>query len=312
MIHRKPPSRRPRTKRTPPEAFIHALKTHQVDAIVGDRHIMVVRLKEAEEQLDNSRDQLRALAERLQSIRENERAVIAREIHDEFGQTLTALELGLSWLARKATPGQQPLQKKIGSLSALVTTMMQSVQRIAEELRPGVLDELGLLKTLQSEAREFKGHTGIPCVFMTNMRKAKFDRAGSIAIFRIVQAALTNVARHARASKARVVLRKSKHELTLTVKDNGIGIRARLVSDRNSLGIIGMRERAIALDGTLSLSGSRGKGTTLRVRIPLSRVLIGAENAIHSFIQPARAIESSRMKSLKTLEGTYGNRRAGG
>lgn len=304
MSHRERPVHRPKIRMKEAQALVHALKTHQVDGIVGERHIMVCRLKQMEEKLENSRDQVRALAASLQSMRENERAVIAREIHDELGQTLTGLELGLSWLARKATPRQQPLQEKIRSLSALVTTMMQSVRRIAGELRPGVLDELGLVKTLKSEAREFKGHTGIPCVFVTNMGKAKFDRAGSVAIFRIVQAALTNVARHARASRAMVALRKSKHDLTLTVNDNGKGIRAHLVSNRNSLGIIGMRERAIALDGSLSLRGSRGKGTTLRVQIPLSRVLIGAENAIHAFVQPAPASEPSRMKRLKTLGGT--------
>lgn len=300
MSHRKQPVHRPKIRMKEAEAIVHALKTHQVDGIIGERHVMVCRLKEVEEKLENSRDQVRALAASLQSIRENERTVIAREIHDELGQAITALELGLSWLARKATPQQQPLQKKIGSLSALVTTMMQSVRRIAGELRPGVLDELGLVKTLQSEAREFQGHTGIQCGFGTNIgTSSKFDRAGSIAVFRVVQAALTNVARHARASRAMVTLRKNKHDLTVTVKDNGKGIRAHLPSNPGSLGIIGMRERAIALDGTLTLTGSKGKGTTLTVQLPLSRVLIGTGNVIHSFIQPAPAIKPSRMKRLK-------------
>ncbi len=278
MSHRKPPSRQPRAKRTQPEAYIHALQTHQVDAIVGERHIMFVRLKEAEEELENSREQLRALTKRLQSIREEERAVIAREIHDEFGQTLTCLQLGLAWAACKVTPQQQSLNEKFKTLSALVTTMMQSVQRIADELRPGVLNELGLVKTLQSESREFQGHTGIRCGFETNIGKSsKFGRAGSIAIFRVVQAALTNVAQHADASRVMVGLRKSRQELTLTVKDNGKGIFPHVVSSRTSLGIIGMRERAIALAGTLTLRKSRGKGTILTVRIPLSQILSGKD-----------------------------------
>lgn len=297
MNHRKPPSHRPKTERTQTEAITHVLKTHQVDAIVGDRHIMVVRLKEAEKKLEDSRDQLRALAEKLQSTRENERTVIAREIHDEFGQTLTCLQLGLSWVAGKVAPKQQPMREKIRSLSVLVTTMMQSVQRIADELRPGVLDELGLVKTLQSETREFQKHTGIRCGLETNIGHAsKFDRTGSIAILRVVQAALTNVARHARASRARIVLRKSKQDLTLTVNDNGKGIRAHLVFNRNSLGIIGMRERVIALGGTLTLAGSRSKGTTLRVQIPLPRFLAGGgaeREVVRSLIQPAPAIKSS-------------------
>lgn len=275
MSPRKPPVRRPKIRMKEAEALVHALKTHQVDGIVGQRYIMVCRLKEVEEKLESSRDQVRALAASLQSIREDERALIARELHDELGQTLTGLELGLSWLARKATPKQGPFQKKIGSLSVLVTTIMQSVRRIAEELRPGALDELGLVKTLKSEARAFKEHTGIPCRFETNMGRAAFDRAGSVAVFRIAQAALTNIARHAHASRASMSLVKRTPHLILMVSDNGKGIARKRVSSAHSLGIIGMRERALMLDGTLTLSGSKGKGTTLRVRVPLSRVLIG-------------------------------------
>jgi signal transduction histidine kinase len=275
MSKQKPPYLELETKMKEAEELVHALRTQQVDAIVGERQIMLVRLKQAEENLKSSRNQLRALAAYLLSVRENERAVIAREIHDEFGQALTSLQLGLSWIAAKVTPKQQPLQEKIRSLSALVTTMIRSVRRIADELRPGVLDELGLVKTLKSEAREFEGHTGIKCRFRTNTGKAKFDRVGSVAVFRIAQAALTNVARHAEASRAVLALMKRKKDLILTVYDNGKGIPREKVSSHNSLGIIGMRERVLALDGALTLTGSKGKGTTLRARIPLSRVLIG-------------------------------------
>ena len=272
MSDPKPPTHESKIKGKEAEAFIHALRTHQVDAIVGERHIMILRLKQAEENLKKSRDQVRALATSLQSIRENERAVIARDIHDELGQKLTSLELGLSWLAQ-VTPKQKPLQEKIRSLSALATTLIQSVRRISDELRPGVLEELGLVKTLKWEARKFKEHTGIPCLFDTDMGKAKFNPAGSVGIFRIAQAALTNIARHASASRARITLVKKTDHLILTVNDNGKGIAKKRVWSSDSLGIIGMRERALALDGLLSLRGSTGKGTTLTVRIPLSRVL---------------------------------------
>jgi signal transduction histidine kinase len=152
---------------------------------------------------------------------------------------------------------------------------MRSVKNIASELRPGVLDELGLVKTLKSEAREFEGHTGIQCRFETNTAKAKFDRSAAVAIFRIVQAALTNVARHAHASRARIALMKRKNGLVLTVTDNGKGISRKLIYGHDSLGITGMRERALALGGTFTLGGSRSKGTVLTVQIPLSRVIIG-------------------------------------
>jgi signal transduction histidine kinase len=273
MSHRNSAARRMKTRMDEAEALVHALKTHQVDAIVGEHHVMVVRLKQAEEQLQNSRDELRALAGNLQFLRENERTAIARELHDEFGQTLTSLQLGLSWIARRVTPQQEPVRAKVTSLSALVTTMIRSVKRIATELRPGVLDELGLVKALQSEVREFEGHTGIRCRIETNLEKAKLTRVVSLALFRITQAAITNVARHAQASSAMITLMKHHDDLMLRVKDNGKGITRKSIGNRNSLGIIGMRERAIALGGTLTLRGSKGKGTTLTVRIPLPQIV---------------------------------------
>jgi signal transduction histidine kinase len=274
MSNQKPPYRELETKMKAAAELIHALRTQQVDAIVGERHIMLVRLKQAEENLKSSRNQLRALAAYLLSARENERAVIARELHDEFGQALTSLQLGLSWISRKLIPGQQPLQEKIRSLSATTTSLIRSVKNIASELRPSVLDELGLVKTLKSEAREFEGHTGIQCRFKTNTAKAKFDRSAAVAIFRIVQAALTNVARHAHASRVLIALIKRKNDLILTVMDNGKGIAMKLIHRHDSLGITGMRERALALGGTFTLGGSRTRGTKLTVQIPLSRVII--------------------------------------
>ena len=274
MSHRKPPVPRTKIKMKEAEALVRALKTHQVDGIVGERHIMICRMKEAEEKLEKSRDQVRALAARLQLLRETERATIARELHDEFGQTLTTLQLGLSWIARKVTPQQQPVRARALFLSSLVTSMIQSVKRIAVELRPGTLDELGLVKTVQSEVKAFEEHTGIRCKLEINLGQARVNRLGSVAIFRIVQAALTNISRHAHASRAAIALRKKNKDLiVLTVHDNGKGITKQLADSHNSIGIIGMRERVLSLDGTLTLRGSPGKGTTLTVRIPLSRIL---------------------------------------
>src|SRR6266576_101555 len=201
MSDQKPPYRELETKMKEAEELIHVLRTQQVDA-----------------NLKSSRNQLRALASYLLSARENERAVIARELHDEFGQALTSLHLGLSWISRKLTLGQRPLQEKIRSLLATTTSLIRSVKNIATELRPGVLDELGLVKTLKSEAREFEGHTGIPCRFKMNIAKTKFDRSAAVAIFRVVQAALTNVARHAHASRTLIAWMKRKNGLILTVK----------------------------------------------------------------------------------------------
>ena len=275
MSDQKPPYRELETKMKEAEELIHALRTQQVDAIVGERHIMLVRLKQAEENLKSSRNQLRALAAYLLSVREDERTMIARELHDEFGKALTGLQLGLSWISRKLTPRQQPLQEKIRSLSAATTNLIRSVKKIASELRPGALDELGLVKTLKSKAREFEGLTGIRCGFDTNTGNVKFDRPAAVAIFRIAQAALTNVARHAHASWTQITLMKKKNGLILTVMDNGKGISRKLIYSHDSLGITGMRERALALGGTFTLAGSRSKGTIMTVQIPLSRAIIG-------------------------------------
>jgi signal transduction histidine kinase len=269
-----PAARRPKkTGIREAEAVLHALRTHQVDAIVGDRHVSYVRLKQVELELERSRDQLRALAARLESQRENERAAIAREIHDELGQSLTSLQLGVAWLACTVTTTPR-VRAKLASMSALLTAAIRSVREVAVRLRPGLLDELGLVKTLREEARAFKEHTGIPCRFETNLRNATCDREGSIAVFRIVQAALTNVARHSHASRAGIALMKKGTNLVVTVKDDGRGITRRQLAKPGACGVIGMRERARALEGTLALGRSRGKGTTLTVHIPLSRLLI--------------------------------------
>jgi signal transduction histidine kinase len=257
------------------EGLARALRTHQVDAIVGERHVMLVRLKQAEDNLESSRDQLRALAAHLLSVRDSERVAIARELHDEFGQALTSLQLGLSWLSRNVTEGPRPVQTKIRSLTATTTSLIRSVRNITVELRPGALDELGLVKTLESTAREFKEYAGIPCGFRTNAAGVTFDRLTAVAVFRIVQAGLTNVARHAHASRVMVALMKTRTDLILTVKDNGKGMSAKRAGNQTSLGLIGMRERALAVGGVFTFGGSRGKGTILTARIPLSRARRG-------------------------------------
>ena len=279
MNHQAPPHRGSADTLTGAEGLERALRTHEVDAIVGDRDIMFVRLKQTEDELESSRNQLRALTAHLLSVRDSERLAIARELHDEFGQALTSLHLGLAWLARNVAPGQKPLLTKIRSLSEATTDLIRSVRDITVELRPGALDELGLAKTLKSSAREFESSAGIPCRFRTNAAGVRFNRPAAVAVFRIVQAALTNVARHARASSVLVALRTGRHDLIVTVKDDGTGITRRLVESQCSLGITGMRERTLALGGTLTLTGSRREGTLLKAQIPLSRVVAGPDRA---------------------------------
>jgi len=273
MSHQTHPHSESANVLTGAEGLERALRTHEVDAIVGDRDIMFIRLKQTEDDLETSRNQLRALTAHLLTVRESERLAIARELHDEFGQALTSLHLGLAWLARNVAPEQKPLLTKITSLSEATTDLIRSVKNITVELRPGALDELGLAKTLRSSAGEFERSVGIPCSFRTNAASVRFNRPAAVAVFRIVQAALTNVARHARASRVRVALRTGRRDLIVTVRDDGTGITRRLVESECSLGITGMRERALALGGTLTLTGSRREGTLLKAQIPLSRVV---------------------------------------
>src|SRR4029453_13859505 len=168
-MNKTPRPRRQKTTTQEAEAVVHALRTHQVDAIVGERPVSFVPLQQVELELQSSRDQLRVLATRLEFQRESERAEVAREIHDELGQSLTSLQLGLAWLTYTVTL-PPPGRAKLASMSALVRTTIRSVKQVAIRLRPGVLDELGLVKTLRSEALKFTEHTGVQCRFETNLR----------------------------------------------------------------------------------------------------------------------------------------------
>lgn len=221
--------------------------------------------------LHASREQLRALSAHLQSIREEERTYIAREIHDELGQTLTALMMDLSWLEdrlEKSSETQRTLVEKTGSMMTLVDSTMVTVRKIAAELRPGVLDELGLRAAVEWQAAEFERRTGIRCRLDTNLEEADMDQAHATAFFRILQESLTNIARHARATAVDLTLTDDEDDLILTVHDNGRGISTNSLADPRSLGLLGMRERARQLGGEVSIEGVAGKGTCVSVRIP--------------------------------------------
>jgi len=255
------------------DGIVHALRTHQVDAIVGERHVMLVRLKQAEEDLSASRNQLHALALRLLSIRDDERIALARELHDEFGQALTSLQLGLSWVVRQVSTAPAPVHLRLAAMLDTTTDLMQSVRDIAAGLRPGPLDELGLVKTLRATVHECAASTGLACTFTTNATHLAFNQAAALALYRIVQAALTNVTRHARASQVAVALRIHRGLLILTITDNGREVTRTQVVNPLSVGISGMRERTLALGGTFTLAGTRGAGSRLEARFPLMRVV---------------------------------------
>jgi PAS domain S-box-containing protein len=225
--------------------------------------------KEAEERLRTSREQLRSLSAYLESVREEERKNMAREIHDELGQTLTALKIDLSWLTKRSSNEQELVLEKTKSMSKLVDTAIQTVQRISAELRPGILDDLGLAAALEWQVGEFEKLTEIKCEFPSKPRDIVLDQDRSTAIFRIFRETLTNVVRHANATKVKVGLKEESGKIVLRVRDNGKGIGEKQISDPKAFGIIGMRERVRPWRGEVKISGSPGKGTTVVVSIPL-------------------------------------------
>lgn len=234
----------------------------------------ITERKRAEEQLKNSREKLRALSAHLQSVREEERTRIAREIHDELGQELTGLKIDLSWLAKRLseqshTTTRAVLLDKIKSMSESIDTTIQSVRRISSELRPGVLDAFGLTAAIEWQTQEFQNRTGINCEHTLPSENIVLEQDRSTAMFRIFQEILTNVARHADATRVNLSMKQDAGDLVLEMRDNGRGITEAEISDNQSLGLLGMRERALLLGGEINISGIQGKGTEVTVRIPL-------------------------------------------
>lgn len=225
--------------------------------------------KRTEQALKDSLDQLHDLSARLQSIREEEQTRLAREVHDELGQSLTGLQLGLTWLGEKLDHHQHRLQEKVTSLLAILGATIQSVQRISAVLRPAMLDDLGLIAAMEWQARVFENHTGIPCAFSSSIGNIEPDRTRATAVFRILQESLTNVARHAGATRVTVAFRRIERVLVLVVQDDGKGIAGNVLSDHRSLGLIGMRERVHEFGGNITISCPPNGGTVVTARIPL-------------------------------------------
>ena len=224
---------------------------------------------QAEKELEHSRQELRNLSTHQQTVREEERTRIAREIHDELGQTLTALKMDMAWLKNHLPAGMKPLHAKVQQMSKLADATIESVHRIATELRPGLLDDLGLSAAIEWQAADFQNRSGIACKATLAADDLELDRDLATALFRIFQETLTNIARHAGATRVEVSLERIEERIVLTVADNGRGITRRESEDDGAFGIIGMRERAHLWGGELRISGSREEGTTVAVAIPL-------------------------------------------
>jgi len=222
--------------------------------------------KQAEEEIIKSKKLVEDLHKHLTEIRENERALISREIHDQIGQSLTALKLDLNWMYKYVGTNPEAVMK-LDNMIELISNTIKDVQRISSDLRPGILDDLGLAAAIEWYSGEFEERTGIKC--RLRLDDSIFgDSQKNLVFFRVLQEALTNVIRHANASIVNIKLHQSKQGSTLTIKDNGIGMHLEKVESGNPLGLIGTRERIRQVGGTLYISSGIGQGTKLTIFIP--------------------------------------------
>jgi signal transduction histidine kinase len=222
-----------------------------------------------EQRLRTSEENLRALATHLQSVREEERIHIAREIHDELGQALTGLKFDIkSFMTTCGDTSTLERTDKSRGLATAIDRIINSVRRIASGLRPEVLDEIGLAAAVEWQAREFQRRTGVRCSVNIAGTFSDPDKERSTALFRIFQELLTNVARHAHATRVNVALSQSRDAISLVVEDNGRGVRDAELESPRSLGMLGLRERVFAFGGSIAFKGEEGKGTTVSVSIP--------------------------------------------
>ncbi len=233
---------------------------------VGQR---TAELQAAITQLENSRAQLLLLTQHDQTRREEDRARMAREVHDDLGQALTGLKMDLAWLQKHIDPSPRGLLQKLKDMSDLVDATIQSVQRIATELRPGMLDDLGLVPAMEWQLQEFQKRSGIRCRFTSSLEEVALGAEEITVLFRILQEALTNVARHAAATRVQVSLEEEHGYARLQIQDNGRGITESEVNGSRSLGLLGMRERVLLRSGDFAIQGTPGQGTTVVIKLPL-------------------------------------------
>ena len=244
-----------------------------------DRKFFTVILRDvteracADQALRRSKDELREFATIASSVREQEKSRVARELHDELAQSLTALMMDVAWMKEHAPTGQEQLRLKIAGMQAMLDSTVKATRRIAADLRPLILDDLGLVPAAKWLVQNFVQRSGVRCEFAFDPPGLELDDPHATAVFRILQEALTNIAHHAQAELVNVTLDVNEEEITLRVRDNGRGFEPRDPRKPNSFGLVGLRERAYLLDGEINIDTTPGKGTLIEVRIPIRQAL---------------------------------------
>jgi PAS domain S-box-containing protein len=222
------------------------------------------------EELKESRERLRNLTKHLQNIREQERAFLSRELHDELGQTLTGMKMDIRWIERRLPEDSALILARLHSIIVLIDDAILSVQRISMALRPPALDDFGLSEAIKLALTDFEKKTHLTCKFISTPQRIVLNREISTEIFRIFQEAFTNITRHAGAINVTILLQNTGDKLIMEVRDDGRGITKKEIMDHTSIGLTGMRERAYAMEGNLTIVGIRGKGTILTLTVPLN------------------------------------------
>ncbi len=224
----------------------------------------------AEEALSRSREEVRELGATAHQAREQEKSRIARELHDELAQSLTALQMDVAWCKERLPDAQEALAKKLERMEKLLDTTVTATRRIAADLRPLMLDDLGLLPAVEWLVDNFTQRTGVPCELAVSTSDLKLHNAHATAVFRIVQESLANIAKHARASRAEVAIEENGSEVTISVRDDGLGFSPQDPRKPNSFGLAGLRERAYLLGGEAAIISAPGRGTNIEVRLPVA------------------------------------------
>jgi signal transduction histidine kinase len=226
-------------------------------------------LSEANAELTKMTNDLRKLSNHLQDIREQERKHIAREIHDELGQLLTAMKFDVAWLHKKLAATDDAIFEKLKALDEQLDDLIRSIRKISADLRPSLLDDIGLEAAMEWHLNEFKKRTGIDYSFEETNHDLKLPDPVKTVLFRIFQESLTNIARHSNAKHIQVHLAREKDAISMTVKDNGKGFDPQVLNTNNSLGILGMKERVAEMNGLFTISSSPKSGTCISTRLPL-------------------------------------------